>query len=73
MSSPTPITVTITVEFDPESAWQLAQFVKRVGYSTAIRHTDQGDQGGAEREARAMLAAFAKVRAALAGAGYAPR
>ena len=62
--------ITITVELDHETAWQLAQFVKRVSYTTALRHTDNGDT---ELEARAMLAGFQKVRAALAGAGYAPR
>jgi len=62
--------ITITVELDPESAWQLAQFVKRVSYSTALRHTDNGDTAS---EARAMLAGFERVRSALASAGIAPR
>jgi len=62
--------ITLTVQLDHETAWQLAQFVKRVSFPTVLRHTDNGDT---EREARAMLAAFEKVRTALAAAGYAPR
>ena len=62
--------VQITLELPDETAWQLAQFVKRISFTTVLRHTDNGD---AEREAQAMLAGLTAVRVALSRAGYAPR
>ena len=62
--------VKITLELPDETAWQLAQFVKRISFTTVLRHTDNGDT---EPEAHAMLAGLTAVRVALSRAGYAPR
>lgn len=62
--------IKITVELDDQTAWQLAQFVKRISFPTVLRHTDNGDD---EQEAYAMLAGLEKIRGALAAVGYAPR
>lgn len=50
-----------------DEAWHLAQFLKRVGFSE-FRTNAQDDA-----EAYAMRDAAARVRQALAEAGYAPR
>lgn len=60
-------TVTLTLEFEEEQAWQFAQFFKRVGYSH-YRELSSSDE-----EARTMVEAGERVRRALAEAGYAPR
>jgi hypothetical protein len=62
--------VKITLELPDETAWQLAQFVKRVSFTTVLRHTDNGDT---EPEAHAMIAGLTAVQQALSRAGYAPR
>jgi hypothetical protein len=59
--------VSLTVEFNADEAWHLAQFLKRVGFSD-FRSNAQDDD-----EAYAMRDAAARVREALAEAGYAPR
>lgn len=64
-------TITLAVEgltqFEIE---QLAQFLKRVGFNTCLRHTDNSDD---KQQAYAMIAALEAVRRALAKLGYAPR
>jgi hypothetical protein len=60
-------TVSITVELTDDQAWNLAQFLKRVGFSD-FRTNAQDDA-----EAYAMRDAADRVRVALAAAGYAPR
>lgn len=60
-------TVTLTVELTDAEAWNLAQFLKRVGFSD-FRTNAQDDQ-----EAYAMRDAADRVRVALADVGYAPR
>ncbi|MGE0853596.1 MAG: hypothetical protein AB7O44_28950 [Hyphomicrobiaceae bacterium] len=60
-------TVTLAVELTDAQAWNLAQFLKRVGFSD-FRTNAQDDE-----EAYAMRDAADRVRVALAEAGYAPR
>ena len=60
-------TVSLTVELTDAEAWNLAQFLKRVGFSD-FRTNAQDDQ-----EAYAMRDAADRVRVALAEVGYAPR
>lgn len=62
-------TVKFTVELDDRHAWFLAQFLKRVSFSTCERHSDPTNK----EEPHYMIAALETVRAALADAGYAPR
>lgn len=64
-SQPDP--VTLTIELTDAEAWNLAQFLKRVGFSD-FRTNAQDEQ-----EAYAMRDAADRVRTALAEAGYAPR
>ena len=59
--------VTLAFELTDAEAWNLAQFLKRVGFSD-FRSNAVDDQ-----EAYAMRDAADKVRTALAEAGYAPR
>lgn len=66
MSAPT---VKFTVELDDPHAWHLAQFLKRVSFSTCEQHSDPADK----EEPHYMSAALETVRAALADVGYAPR
>jgi len=59
--------VTLRVELTDAEAWNLAQFLKRVGFSD-FRTNAQDDA-----EAYAMRDAADRVGVALAEAGYAPR
>lgn len=59
--------VTITAELTTERAWQLAQFLKRVGFS------DYRSLAEGEDEAYVMKAAGAVIREALAEVGFSPR
>ena len=63
-------TIKITVEFTEEQAWQLAQFLKRVSFNTALKHTDNASS---QDEAYAMLEGMERVRRSLAEQGIAPR
>jgi hypothetical protein len=62
-----PKTISLTVELSDLEAWNLAQFLKRVGFSE-FRGNAQDDD-----EAYAMRDAAARVAVALSEAGYAPR
>lgn len=62
-------TVTFTVELDDDHAWHLAQFLKRVSFTTCERHSDPTDK----KEPHYMIAALETVRHSLAEAGYSPR
>ena len=66
--------VTITVELPDPTAWDLAQFIKRVRFDQCYELTDCG-QSRAEREDQAyrMINGLNKVADALGDAGYAPR
>lgn len=55
------------VQFFDQEAWDLAQFLKRVGYS------DFRGNAVDDEEAYRMLAAAEKVRKNLVAIGYAPR
>jgi hypothetical protein len=57
----------VTVELTDDQAWQLAQFVKRVGVSDLRVNADS------DVEACRMLTAIAQIQRALAQEGYAPR
>ena len=59
--------VTIAVELDAEQAWALAQLVKRIGWADCRSLAED------EAQARLMIEAAERVRAALAAVGYAPR
>ena len=59
--------VRVIVELSDTEAWNLAQFLKRVGYSD-FRAKAQDDS-----EAFGMRDASERVRSALAEAGYSPR
>jgi hypothetical protein len=59
--------ITISVELTDLEAWNLAQFLKRVGFSDFRKNAQDED------EAYAMQQAAARVRTALAQAGYEPR
>jgi len=65
MSSTSP--VRLEVELTDDQAWNLAQFVKRVGFADV--RTNAVDQD----EAYAMLEAIDVLAKALRAAGYAPR
>lgn len=65
-SSP-PSSISLTLELTDTEAWNLAQFLKRVGLSD-FRSNAQDDA-----EAYAMRDAAERLRMALATAGYAPR
>lgn len=65
--SDTPATVILTVEFTPQEAWDLAQLLKRLGFSDVRNNAIDND------EAYQMINAAEKVRKALAEAGYEPR
>lgn len=62
-----PAPVRLDVELTDAEAWNLAQFLKRVGFSD-FRANAQDDA-----EAYAMRDAAERVRRALAEAGYSPR
>jgi hypothetical protein len=62
-----PKTVSLAVELTDAQAWNLAQFLKRVGFSD-FRAAARNDE-----EAYAMRDAADRVRDALAAGGYAPR
>jgi len=59
--------VCITVEFSDQEAWDLAQFLKRTGFSGFRSNAVDDD------EAHRMIAAAEKVGKALANVGYSPR
>ncbi len=61
--------VKITVTLDEPHAWHLAQFLKRVSFTTCARLADPTNP----EEPHYMLAALETVRAALAERGVAPR
>jgi hypothetical protein len=61
--------VKITVTLDEPHAWHLAQFLKRVSFTTCERHADPTNP----EEPHYMLTALETVRAALAEQGVAPR
>jgi dissimilatory sulfite reductase (desulfoviridin) alpha/beta subunit len=60
-------TIRLTADLTDAQAWNLAQFLKRVGFSE-FRNNAQDEQ-----EAYAMRDAAQIVRKALAEEGYAPR
>jgi hypothetical protein len=62
-----PKTVRLAVELTDAAAWNLAQFLKRVGFSDFRTHAQNDDEAYAMRDAAEI------VRLALAEAGYAPR
>ena len=59
--------VTITVELTDTEAWELAQFLKRVGWSEWRNNATSDD------EAYLMRDGCEKVQRALAQVGFAPR
>jgi len=59
--------VRVSVDLTSGEAWELAQFLKRAGFSTYLECAIDRD------EAYRMLQAGEKVREALVEAGYAPR
>ncbi len=59
--------VEVQVRFSESEAWDLAQFLKRVGFDQFFVNAQDND------EAYRMMFAAEKVRKALAEAGYAPR
>ena len=61
--------VKITVTLDEPHAWFLAQFLKRVSFTTCERHADPTNP----EEPHYMLASLETVRRALAEQGIAPR
>lgn len=61
--------VRITVELTDREAWEFAQFLKRVGHSDYKALCEPYNDDGPYR----MIDAGEKIRAALAGQGYAPR
>lgn len=67
-------TITLQVEIPKDSAYQLAQFCKRLAHSHCYDLTE-AHLSHDERKARAyqMLAGIEALREALAKAGYAPR
>lgn len=62
-----PKEICLMVQFFDQEAWDLAQFLKRVGYS------DFRGNAVDDEEAYRMLAAAEKVRKNLVAIGYAPR
>ena len=71
MSSPIVLEVELA---DAETAWQLAQFIKRVPFSE-LRALTEAHLSGAVRDELAyrMLAGLAAVARALTEKGFAPR
>jgi hypothetical protein len=59
--------VDVTVQLSETEAWDLAQFLKRVGFDQFYGNAQDAD------EAYRMLFAAEKVRKALAEVGFAPR
>lgn len=59
--------ITLMVPLSDQEAWDLAQFLKRVGYAEFRTNAVDGD------EAYRMQAAAEKVRSNLASIGYIPR
>ncbi|MDP1573293.1 MAG: hypothetical protein Q8M09_08495 [Pseudomonadota bacterium] len=59
--------VDVTVQLSETEAWDLAQFLKRVGFDQFYVNTQDTD------EAYRMMFAAEKVRKALAEVGFAPR
>jgi hypothetical protein len=59
--------VDVTVQLSETEAWDLAQFLKRVGFDQFYGNAQDTD------EAYRMLFAAEKVRKALAEVGFAPR
>ena len=59
--------VEVQVRLSESEAWDLAQFLKRVGFDQFFVNAQ------AEDEAYRMMFAAEKVRKALAEAGYSPR
>jgi hypothetical protein len=60
-------TITLSARLTDAEAWNLAQFLKRVGFSEFRSNARD------EQEAYAMRDAADIIRKALADAGYAPR
>lgn len=60
-------TITIAVVLSDAEAWELAQFVKRLGWSEC-RHLSTNDQ-----EADLMRSGCEKLRMSLGDSGYKPR
>ncbi|MDD5320223.1 MAG: hypothetical protein PHD43_06340 [Methylococcales bacterium] len=58
--------VCITIKFSDQEAWDLAQFLRRAGFSDFRSNTVDDD------EAHRMIVAAEKVRKALADVGYSP-
>jgi len=61
------ISVSVTIQFTDQEAWDLAQFLKRASFS------DYGSNAADDVEAHRMLQAAEKVRCALNKIGYNPR
>jgi hypothetical protein len=59
--------ITLSVELSDADAWNLAQFLKRVGFQEFRSNAVD------ENEAYAMRDAAARIASALADSGYAPR
>lgn len=59
--------VELKVELEPDVAWALAQFMKRVGWQEWRRNAVD------DEEAAVMRTACGKLQQALANVGYAPR
>jgi hypothetical protein len=59
--------ISVNIQFTDQEAWDLAQFLKRAGF------TDYRSNAVDDAEAYRMLAAGEKVRSALAECGYRPR
>jgi len=62
-----PEEICLMVQFSDQDAWDLAQFLKRVGYS------DFRSNAVDDEEAYRMLTAAEKVSRNLAAMGYGPR
>lgn len=62
-------TTTFTVELDDQHAWSLAQFLKRVSFTTCEQHSDPTNK----EEPYQMMDALETVRRSLAENGYSPR
>ena len=61
--------VTITIVLDEHEAIALAQFVKRITFSTCERHAARDDRN----EPHAMMNSLNAVGRGLGNAGYSPR
>jgi hypothetical protein len=60
----------LTADLTEDERHALAQFLKRVGYDTVLRHTDNACD---KEEAYQMMGALEEVRRALSKHGYCPR